>query len=288
MKRLSRREFIRDAGVAGLGVAAVGALAQPGASAAEKEPAVEEVRYELLQPDEMIARRDKCPVAYIGIGTLEWHDEQNPLGLDALKADGLVRECARRGGGVVFPPLFYGESRTEAHVDPTVAEHYGLPKENFTYFCPYTVAQQWEHYQHLLISIFNEMASLGFRFIIVCAGHFPLNDHAKAAMAVFRQTARRHPTQPVTGYVFTGCELVLDKFPKAGDHAGPWETSLMMAVNRDSVDLAKVPQERKDSIKDFSQDYGRKAIDAIADRVLERVRDMLANPGKYLGHMNPV
>jgi creatinine amidohydrolase len=239
----------------------------------------------------MVERRKACPVAYLPIGTLEWHDAHNPLGLDAVKAHGLVVECARRGGGVVFPPLFYGESRTEAMMDRLKADVFEVPETNFgPDFTAFSVSEQATHYHHLLIHIFNEIASLGFRFIIVCAGHYPLLDHARAAMCVFRQTARRSETQPTTGWVFTGYELVRDEFPDAGDHAGPWETSLMMAIAPESVNLSLLPEETRQQewVRKVSIEYGRKAIDAMVGRVLERVNDMLAHPDKYLVHYTPM
>ena len=247
----------------------------------------DEVRYEYLRPSEMVAKRKACPVAYLPIGTLEWHLAHNPLGLDAVKAHGLCVECAKRGGGIVFPPLFYGENRTEAHLDREKADVFDLPKENFTNFAPFTVSEQASNYQHLLIHILNEIASLGFRFIIVCAGHYPLLDHGRAAISVFRQTARRVSSQPTTGWVFTGYELVQDLFPGAGDHGGAWETSIMMALDKDSVDLSLLSEDEP-WVKKVSVEYGRKAIDAIVKRVLERVDDMRANPDKYLGHYTPM
>jgi len=251
----------------------------------------DQLRYELLRPAEMVARRKARPVAYLPIGTLEWHGEHNPLGLDAVKAHGLLIECARRGGGVVLPPLFYGESRSEAHVDPKMADEYELPGENFgPDFAPFTVSEQATHYHHLLIHVLNEMASLGFRVIIVCAGHYPLLDHARAAISVFRQTARRYRPQPTTGWAFTGYELVQDLFPNAGDHGGPWETSIMMALDADSVDLGQVPEKARGQkwLSETSAEFGRRAVDAIVARVLERVEDMLSNPEKFLGHYTPM
>lgn len=45
-----------------------------------------EVRYELLRPAQVVARRTACPLAYLPIGGIEWHGPQNPLGLDGLLA----------------------------------------------------------------------------------------------------------------------------------------------------------------------------------------------------------
>ena len=60
-----------------------------------------EVRYERLRPAQIVARREACPVAYLPIGTIEWHGEHNPVGLDTLKMHALlvhVRARDRRAG----------------------------------------------------------------------------------------------------------------------------------------------------------------------------------------------
>ena len=41
-----------------------------------------------------MARRDACPVAYVPVGTIEWHGEHNPLG---------AKGCAEVGS-VGLPP----------------------------------------------------------------------------------------------------------------------------------------------------------------------------------------
>ena len=53
-----------------------------------------EVRYERLRPAQIVARREACPVAYLPIGTIEWHGEHNPVGLDTLKIHRLARTAA--------------------------------------------------------------------------------------------------------------------------------------------------------------------------------------------------
>ena len=66
------------------------------------------VQYELLRPSEVKSLRERCPVAYIPVGSLEWHGVQNPLGTDGLKAHAICCEAALRYGGVVLPALFLG------------------------------------------------------------------------------------------------------------------------------------------------------------------------------------
>ena len=49
------------------------------------------VQYERLRPGQVVKRRKACPVAYLPIGTIEWHGVHNPVGLDTLKIDVLRR-----------------------------------------------------------------------------------------------------------------------------------------------------------------------------------------------------
>jgi creatinine amidohydrolase len=67
------------------------------------------VQWERMLPAEFRAAVDALPVAFLPLGTVEWHGEHNALGLDALKAHALCVEAAKRaGGGVVHPPLYGG------------------------------------------------------------------------------------------------------------------------------------------------------------------------------------
>ena len=45
-------------------------------------------------------------MVYLPIGSIEWHGEHLPLGVDTLTACGFLSQTARRTGGVVLPPLF--------------------------------------------------------------------------------------------------------------------------------------------------------------------------------------
>lgn len=61
-----------------------------------------EVRYHMLRLAQIVARREDCPIAYIPIGTLEWHGVHNPVGADTLQAEGIAIRCAEKGGGLVI------------------------------------------------------------------------------------------------------------------------------------------------------------------------------------------
>ena len=67
-----------------------------------------EVMFHRLRPAQLQERREACPVVYIPLGTLEWHGLHNPMGADGLQAEEIALRCARKGGGVVFPTVYYG------------------------------------------------------------------------------------------------------------------------------------------------------------------------------------
>src|SRR5262249_31715737 len=82
-----------------------------------------EARITHLLPHQFRERKNECPVAWIPLGTLEWHGRHLPLGVDGLIVEGLCLRAASEIGGVVFPPLYYGDHRgitVEAVADPDV------------------------------------------------------------------------------------------------------------------------------------------------------------------------
>lgn len=254
-----------------------------------------EVRYERLRPKQIIARREACPVGYLPLGTLEWHGLHNPVGLDALKAHALAVRCAEAGGGLVFPPLWYGESRELALMEANplhrdgIADGMALPRDNFTPgYMRRTPQEQYDNYLKLLLHMLFQAESLGMQVIVLVAGHYPLIDHARAAIGIFQQWKPRG-----IAWAFTGYELVRDRYPLAGDHAGFWETSLLLALDPDGVELSELPSDpatplvgvgTRRPVQEATAEYGEVAVQAIVARVLAQVQDRLDNPSAYRGH----
>ena len=258
----------------------------------------EEVRYHMLRPEQIVARRQQCPVAYVSLGTLEWHGEHNPLGADALQAEGLAELCARKGGGLAFPPLYYGESRLEALMEANaadrdkIAEKMALPAENFLPdHQPFDAPRQALNYHKLLLHILAEVDTLGFEVGVLVAGHYPLIDHARSAVLQFNQ-----------GSVYRGCAmlawamadylLVRDQYDCAGDHAGGWETSHLMALHPQTVDLGKLPPKGQPLIgaggrlapQDATAEFGAEIFEAAAEIAVKEVAHRLEHKDMYRGH----
>ena len=258
----------------------------------------QEVRYHMLRPAQVVARRKECPVAYIPIGTIEWHGVHNPLGADTLQAEGLAILCARKGGGLVFPALYYGESRVEALMEANapdcekIAEQMDLSPDNFLPDRhPFSATEQTLNYHRLLIHILAEVESLGFEVGVLIAGHYPLIDCARAAALHFN---KRHYSR-YRGMLAWACVdylLVEDKYPEPGDHAGGWETSHLLALHPDTVDLSLLPPKGEPIVgtgyklppQEATAEFGRETLEASAEAALREVRYRLEDKKRYGRH----
>jgi creatinine amidohydrolase len=260
----------------------------------------DEVRFQRLRPPQIIARREQCPAAYLPIGTLEWHGLHNPLGTDTLQAEGVAILAAQRGGGIAFPPLYYGESRSESLMEANaadreaIAENLGLSPDHFAAERqPFSPTEQALNYHKLLLHVLAELETYGFRVGVLVAGHYPLIDHARAAVCQFHQ---RNYTgeRPMLAWAFVDYQLVADQFDGAGDHAGGWETSHMLALHPETVDLDALPPKGEPLVgaggriapQDATAELGRRSLQAAADTAVKEVRHRLDHPECYRGHGN--
>ncbi len=245
---------------------------------------MEEVRYERLRPAQIVKRRQACPVAYLPLGVIEWHGLQNPMGLDGLKVHGVATRAAQRGGGLVFPVPWYGAHR-ESHLlefsAPTreaVAVALELPSGSFSpgYMGGETVASQAFFYQQLLFHIYHEIKSYGFEAIFVLSGHGPLKPYAVLTCQIFeRQTGVKMEAawaaELVEGY--------------REDHAGRFETGVMMALEPDLVDLGTLTEEPSTLTgiggpdpREGSAELGEAFLDAAVDELVRRSQRLLHRP----------
>jgi len=260
----------------------------------------EEVRYHMLRPEQIVARRKACPIAYVPIGNLEWHGVHNPLGADTLQAEGIAILCARKGGGLAFPPLYYGESRLEALMEANardrdlIAEKMGLLPENFhpEHF-PFTATEQALNYHKLLLHVLAEVETLGFKVGVLVAGHYPLIDHARAACLQFSQ-GKRGRGETMLAWTFVDYLLVREQYDCAGDHAGGWETSHILALHPETVDLGVLPPKGEKLIgaggtlapQDATAEFGRETLEAAAEIAVREVEHRLEHPEMYRRHGN--
>ncbi len=255
-----------------------------------------EVRYQMLRPAQIVEQRNQCPVAYIPIGTLEWHGVHNPVGADTLQAEALATLAAKKGGGLVFPPLYYGENRLQALMEANaadreqIAEGMDLSPDNFTpAHHPFSIAEQTQNYHRLLLHVLTEAGSLGFRVGVLVAGHYPLIDHTRAAATIFNQTSRR--CDGMLAWATLDYVLIQDRYENAGDHGAKWETSHLLGFHPETVDLSLLPPKGEHLVgvngidpREATPEFGRETLEASADVLVKEVQHRLEHRECYLVH----
>jgi creatinine amidohydrolase len=170
----------------------------------------------------------------------------------------------------------------------------GLSPDNFSSDRqPFSATEQALNYHKLLLHILAEAESLGFMVGVLVAGHYPLIDHARAAVLQFNQ--REYSKQRgMLAWAFVDYLLVQDRYDCAGDHAAGWETSHLLALHPQTVDLALLPPKGERLIgvggrmapQDATPEFGRETLEAAAEVAVREVAHRLAHRETYLGHGN--
>lgn len=256
-----------------------------------------EIRFHYLRPNQIVARRNDLPVAYVPLGTLEWHGLHNPMGADGLQADAIAMRCAQKGGGIVFPTVYYGESRvnslleTDLKYQEGICERMDLQKGAFAENkFPYTGMQQIEHYNHHLIHIISEVASYGFKLIVFIVGHYPLIEHARCAAITYNQWAYDKKWDRIGALAIADYLVLKDRIENAGDHAGGWETSHLLASNPETVDLSLATEKLQFGILSnrnpisATAEFGNEIYDIAVNMILDRVNNWMKASEKQMGH----
>ncbi len=173
-------------------------------------------RFELLLPWQLRDTIAASPIAYIPLGTFEWHCEHLPIGLDALTAHGLCLRAAAKSGGVVLPALHYG----------TGGGHGDYP---FTII----LAKPDEIEAQLAFTI-AKLKSFGFKKVIVFSGHFP-----DAQLDMIDLLAASHSDKDIE--VFASAVNRIEGLDIPPDHAGVFETTLLYAMHPNLVQIDRLP-----------------------------------------------
>jgi creatinine amidohydrolase len=268
-----------------------------------------QVRLEEMFPWQLARIIHQAPLCYLPLGTLEWHGEHNAIGLDALKAHAICLRAARQSGGAVAPPLFWATDSREELEDGRYltggvehGERYHVPGNMF-WLRP-------ETYQGLLEDLYETMWRRGFRAILVLCGHWSRYTlpSVRASGEAFQA---RHPE---TGWAMVIDYEIVPDLHYPHEHAAGGETSLLMAIRPELVDLSKtfetdaslgpyylgepdhlarrrvtghkyigvlrgVPDESNDPELTASVERGQVLLETIAGRVAERGLALLAQVG---------
>jgi len=226
---------------------------------------VAKVRYEEMLPHEFEEALRQFPVAYVPVGSLEWHGRHLALGNDTLKSYGILLRTAEKFGGVVVPPTYWGHM---GHWKPGC--HPGLSPEIV---------------DALYTAIFRGLVTVGFKVVIGVTGHDVKEQVASLQKAVDAISADG------TAAGFAMMEGSLYDLPgDSMDHAAHWETSVLMYLRPELVKMDKIQHEvlstkegaqqagiwGRDPRTDASRELGEKIVGRIVDNIGKKAQELLA------------
>jgi creatinine amidohydrolase len=172
---------------------------------------------------ELLARHERS-VAIVPAGSVEAHGPHLPLGTDTLisveVAGRAAAALAERGWlAVRFPPLHYGVTEWARAFEGTVS-------------IPSDVALE------LVLHTCRAAKTIGFRAVAVTNAHLE-----PGHIQMLREAARRFEAEHAQPLLFVDktrrkqAERLTDEFRSGSCHAGQYETSLVLAIRPDLVDM---------------------------------------------------
>ncbi len=175
---------------------------------------------EEMTPAEFKAAVAENPVFILTTGILEWHGDHLPLGTDALKMRGIAERLAEETNAILLPQNWFGVVGFDEMLG-TITFSKALVKQ-------------------ILAEFFENLEKMGARLIVLLTGHYgpyQVETITEAAQEYMRHSKVRIIAQPeYEGVDFT-------PFPCDPDHADKYETSLMMALYPQLVQMDKYRQE---------------------------------------------
>ncbi len=177
---------------------------------------------EEMTPAEFKAAVAENPVFILTTGILEWHGDHLPLGTDALKMRGVAERLAAETNAILLPQNWFGVVGFDEMLG-TITFSKALVKQ-------------------ILAEFFENLEKMGARLIVLLTGHYgpyQVETITEAAQEYMMHSKVRIIAQPeYAGVDFT-------PFPCEPDHADKYETSLMMALHPQLVQMDKYQQELK-------------------------------------------
>jgi len=243
----------------------------------------ENVLYQELTPDDFASRMAECPVAYLPLGTIEWHGNHLPLGSDGLQSQGFFEQLARETGGIVLPMLFIGPDPYDTTINGR--DYYGMDcGKLFSDQCSYEIQQlpgsiYWvpdSTFDVMVNGIMKQLSRAGFK-IVVAHGHGPstsfIGDRAQEYRDKFNLLV-------MNCWGNDSADLCLQC-----DHAGANESSIMMYLHSHLVHMEKLPADTavwplgmlgSDPRTHASYKLGKKIVDFEVNKMKKIIQEELS------------
>jgi creatinine amidohydrolase len=251
---MTRRHFVRSAAALTLCSTLDGASApMPGEGKELRRDLSSAVQMQFMRPAQLEKALREFPVAYVPFGLIEWHGRHLPLGNDALKAHGILVKAAEQFGGAVYPPVYFHENFPRDTLVPVIRE------------------------------LFQRLKKTGFRVLLGVTGH-----NIQGQIDMINQALKPVLADGTVAGVALH-EVTLSKGEESNsDHAAKWETSNMMFLYPELVDMAALgsgplaPKMKPpdgigglDPREHASVEVGRRNVQLAAEAIGKKAKELL-------------
>lgn len=192
-----------------------------------------------LRPEQIKTELERCPLAYLPLGPLEWHGPHLPYGTDPLHAEYIARSIADQTGGLVFPTLFMGSERERA---PQTLGAIGLEPQSYVIgmdFPANLLPSGYAHEEVFALTVREHLRiilKMGFRWIVLISGHGATN-HLEVLRRLVAEFNGESPARLLLVLPFPRDETGIERI----GHADRIETNIMLAEYPDFVSLDALP-----------------------------------------------
>lgn len=183
---------------------------------------LENHQLERLIPEQIYSELNKKSIIYIPLGAIEWHGLHLPIGLDSMTSHGMCLRVAKKVGGLVMPPLYYGMTGSIGHHPWTI-----LLEEESTFLS-------------IIRDTLKRLEAFEVKLAVLFTGHFGRRQLAALEQLKLDWAGEEHQMKLLV--------LSINQCPEAemeGDHGAIFETSLLKQLHPDLVKLEKLPDKER-------------------------------------------
>ena len=220
------------------------------------------ILFEELKPDELEEIIKKYGIVYFPLGTLEWHQKHLPFGVDAFISYEICKRACQKTGGCVIPPVYFGTDR-EHKVNGKI--FYGMDARAGRILPGSVYFLKQKFFYKFLKQVAQNVSHQGFKKLVIISGH-----SGTAQQQVIEKLAKEK-VDNLKIIAFPG-----KLFAGSIDHAGKIETSLMLAIKPELVNLSKLKKPYEAMIGEnplkASKEAGIKQLHRIVNQITNKVK----------------
>ena len=187
---------------------------------------IREVRY--MSRHEVEEAVGSYPVAILPLGATEQHGHHLPLGVDTMLAEGLARLVAEETGALLLPAVPFGYSWVWRDI-------------------PGTVSVQQHNVEAIIKDVAHSVSRYGIELLVLINGH----EANSSSMKYATRELQDELAMPVIYFFYPGLTEVMAEHCESETwhgmvHACEFETSLMLAMHPEHVQMEKAVPEYPD------------------------------------------